>query len=115
MKWLVLIMIFVGEAGIISTEIVGAKWFSELQGSFWQIFFKILPFSIVTGALILSGYILGLKAFQNIWIVTVTSITSILISEPIIIFAITGQKPTLGALIGFVFGIIGLVSALVIK
>ena len=55
---------------------------------------------------------LGFKAFKNIWIVGVTSITSILIAEPILALTIFQQVPTRGAVIVFILGGIGLFSAL---
>jgi hypothetical protein len=55
---------------------------------------------------------LGFRAFQNIWIVSVSSITSILIIEPLVSYAFFRQSPTTGAFIGLVFGAIGFAAAL---
>lgn len=72
----------------------------------------MLPLIIIAGILLLSGYMLGLKAYKNIWIVSVISITSILIAEPIINYTVTHQLPTKGAFIGLIFGVLGFLSAL---
>ena len=55
------------------------------------------------------------KAFKNIWIVSVISITSILLIEPVLAYFIFDQLPTKGAAIGLVLGAIGLYLALFYK
>ena len=66
----------------------------------------------VGGGLVVAGYMTGFKAFKNIWIVSVISIASILLVEPIMNYFIVGQLPTRGALVGLVLGAGGLFSAL---
>jgi hypothetical protein len=114
-KTLVITLIFLGEALFIYVEMVVAKSYNLTDKSFFSVFIKALPFSIIFGSLIIAGYTLGLKAFQNIWIVSVTSITSILIMEPVLAYLVVGQTPTRGALIGFILGATGLISALFIE
>jgi hypothetical protein len=72
----------------------------------------MLPVITVAGFLLLTGYILGLAAFKNIWIVSAISISSILIFEPAMDYIVTQQLPTRGALVGLIFGALGIVSAL---
>jgi hypothetical protein len=114
-KLAVIFLIFFGEALFIYVEMLVAKSYNMADKSFLSVFLKALPFSIIFGSLIIAGYTLGLKAFQNIWIVSVTSITSIIIMEPVMAYFVTGQTPTRGALIGFILGITGLISALYVK
>jgi len=111
-KLLPISIIFLGEVTAILAEIYGAKFYSMPGSSFAKIFFKLLPVIIIAGILLLGGYMLGLKTFKNIWIVSVISITSILIAEPIIDYTVTKQLPTKGALIGLIFGVLGFISAL---
>jgi len=62
----------------------------------------------LAGGFLIAGYMLGFNAFKNIWIVSVASITSILIVEPILAWTIFHQIPTIGTIIGFILGAIGL-------
>ena len=106
-KLLVIVVLFLAEGLSIYFEIKGARLLSSGSSSFLKIFWKFIPILTLTGALLLIGYMLGIKAFSNIWIVSVISITSILILEPTLAYAIFRQSPTKGALIGLIFGIIG--------
>jgi hypothetical protein len=111
-KFIAPLILFTGEVVSIAAEVYGAKFFGidmhNFKGVFWRL---VVPISI--GAwLLLCGYMLSMAAFKNIWVVSVISITSILIAEPIIDYAITGQLPTRGALIGLIFGVLGFIAAL---
>ncbi|MEM5778032.1 MAG: hypothetical protein QXK49_00160 [Candidatus Aenigmatarchaeota archaeon] len=63
--------------------------------------------------MLILGYIFGFSSFKNIWIVSIISITSILISEPILAYTFFHQMPTTGALIGLVFGVLGFISTII--
>ena len=97
---------------MIYAEIKAARLFTFSQQPFAQVFIKIFLIMAVGGGLVVAGYMTGLKAFKNIWIVSVTSIASILLIEPIMNYLVVQQAPTRGALIGFIFGVCGLLSAL---
>ncbi len=112
MKILTIILIFLGEATAIYAEMVAARNYSTSSSPFIQIFLKLFLIIIIGGGFLIAGYMLGIKSFRNIWIVSVVSITSILIIEPILAYTLFGQLPTKGALIGFIFGTLGFVSAL---
>jgi hypothetical protein len=112
---LTIFLLFFGESLAIYSEIAGAnkvesqnKIPSELFGGFFVLI-------TISGVLLLSGYFIGILAFKNIWVVSVVSIVSILIVEPISAYIIFKTFPTIGALIGFVLGSIGLVATLIIK
>ncbi len=107
-----ILLIFLGEILAIGAEIVAAKYNALSDGKFSSIFFKALPVFFLASILLLTGYMLGLRAFKNIWIVSAVSIGSIIISEPIINYLVTHQLPTTGALIGLVLGVLGIISAL---
>ena len=70
---------------------------------------------VVGGLCLLLGYGLGYRYLKGLWLVYIVSITSILIIEPIVIYLLTGESPNLGARIGFACGVMGFVSALVIR
>jgi hypothetical protein len=112
-KIVVLALIVLGEVALIAAEVLGAKMFREANQPFWSTFLKLL-LPITLGAwILLVGYMFGLKAFSNIWVLSVVSVTSIIISEPFIVYAITKEGPTPGALVGFILGTVGLIIALV--
>ena len=106
------LILFTGEVISIAAEVYGAKFFGMDANNFKAVFWRLaVPISV--GAwLLLAGYMLSMEVFKNIWIVSVISITSILIAEPIIDYTITGQLPTRGAFIGLILGILGLIAAL---
>jgi hypothetical protein len=107
-KILVLILIFAGEALSIYAEMIGAKTNYVASQPVLQIFLKMFLLIILAGGFLIIGYALGFAAFKNIWVVSVTSITSILIVEPLLAWTIFQQVPSAGAGIGFVLGVIGL-------
>ncbi len=107
-KILVLILILMGEALSIYAEMVGARNHSISSQPFLQIFLKMFLLIVLAGGFLIAGYMLGFNVFKNIWIVSVASITSILIVEPILAWIIFHQVPTLGGILGFILGAIGL-------
>ncbi|NOS67128.1 MAG: hypothetical protein HOO67_02070 [Candidatus Peribacteraceae bacterium] len=114
LKILVLLLIFLGEFFVIYAEIRASNTYSLPGQSFGRVFLAMFPVFLVGGALLMSGYILGYRAFQNIWIVTAISITSVLVVEPLLAFTIFQQVPTRGAWLGLGFGTAGLLSALLL-
>lgn len=112
MKILSILILFAGEILGIYAEVGAAKASFINHDSFGQAFLKMLPVIIVASFFLLSGYILGLKSFKNIWVVSAISISSILIFEPAIDYLVTHQLPTRGALAGLIFGMLGIISAL---
>ncbi len=112
LKILVLILIFVGEALSIYAEMVGAKSNFIASQPFFNVFLKVFLIITLAGGFLVAGYMLGMNAFKNIWIVSVVSITSILIVEPILVWLFFKQIPTIGAVIGFILGAIGLLISI---
>src|SRR3989344_3967793 len=97
LKILAVAVIFIGEAVAIFSEIMAAKYYSAENASFWKIFIRLSIFTFIFASFVIVGYMLGQKSFKNIWIVSVISITSILIAEPILAYLIFKQTPTKGA------------------
>ena len=110
-KILTIILLFLGESIAIYAEMIAARNYSANSKPFLQIFLKMFLVAILAGGFLIVGYMLGFSAFKNIWIVSVTSITSILIMEPILAYTIFNQLPTKGAIIGFILGVIGFVAS----
>lgn len=111
-KILVIVLLFVGEALSIYAEILGAKTNTISSQPFLQIFLKMFLIITIAGGFLIAGYMLGFTAFKNIWIVSVVSITSILIMEPVLAYAIFKQLPTKGAIIGLVLGFFGFIATI---
>ena len=110
-KFFIIVLVFVGEAGYIYGQMLGAKEDSISSHSFFTIFLKAFLIIAIAGGIVLLGYMLGFGVFKNIWIVSVISVTSILIMEPTMAWVFFKQIPTKGAVIGFILGGIGLLTA----
>ncbi len=111
-KAIVLLLIFIGEGIAIYAEIFGAKRYTIINETFLGTFLQMLIIIMAGSALLICGYMLGYRTFKNIWIVSATSITSILIIEPTINYALFHELPTRGSLVGLIFGFLGIVATL---
>ena len=103
-KLLAIILLIIGEAISIYIELILAKGNKNIL-LLSLIFIFATPF-------LLYGYILGYQSFQNIWVVSVISITSILIIEPVLCWIIFKELPSRGAIIGLIFGSLGFISTI---
>ncbi len=106
-------LLFFGESLVIYAEILSAKMFYTQSRPFWFVISRVGSVALISTFMLLCGYMFGLQAFKNIWIISVISITSILLSEPILTYFITHQLPTKGAVAGLALGFIGLILALI--
>ncbi|MDO8649672.1 MAG: hypothetical protein Q7R81_07915 [Candidatus Peregrinibacteria bacterium] len=112
LKVLALFLIFAGECLSVYAATSGAFTHGIAERPFMTVFLRMFPLFTLAGALLISGFILGYRAFGNIWIVNVVSITTLLIAEPLLTWMIFHELPTRGAGIGFGFGVVGLGFAL---
>jgi hypothetical protein len=103
MKWLAFFMLLLGEFIAIGGELLVAR----SQQMFWPSVMYLI--SVIP---LLLGYKIGYAAYGDIWIVTALSITSILLVEPILSFAMFQTLPQRGALLGLILGSLGLVATL---
>ena len=106
-------LLFFGEALIIYAEILSAKMFYTQSRPFWFVLSRVGLVALISTFMLLCGYMFGLQAFKNIWVVTVISITSILLAEPILTYTVTQELPAKGATLGLILGLIGLILTLV--
>jgi hypothetical protein len=112
MKNLVPILaILVGESLAIYSEIIAAKNVDTFLSTFW----KMIGLNAIAGVFLITGYMLGIKYLQNIWVVGAISIASIVIAEPFVAYLIFHELPTKGPIIGFALGILAILAALFIK
>jgi len=114
MKILSIALIFLGESIAIYAEVFSSKLMMASQNILWGIFTKSLFLMIVGCVMLLFGYILGVRIFNSIWIVSVISITSILVAEPVLNYVLFQTLPTRGPLIGLILGILGFISTFVL-
>ena len=106
-------LLFIGEFVTIYAELAAAKLPND--GSF-QLVALIKPSVLVAfaGVCLVLAYWMGYRVVGNIWVVTIASITSILILEPIVVFAMFKEIPSRGAIIGFILGTMGFIAAIVL-
>lgn len=111
-KFLAIFLIIFGEFLTIYAEIFGAKLVSLSEPG--KLVNWITPvLLVVVGSLaLLSGYVVGILGFKDIWIVTAISVTAILVAEPVLAYYFFQTPPSMNALIGFSLGGLGLVITL---
>ncbi|MBH3421678.1 MULTISPECIES: hypothetical protein [Pseudomonas] len=106
------LMIF-GEVLTIYSEVYASKLSTRAIEN-PELFIKPILLICAAGISLIFAYWLGYQATGNIWIVTVVSLTLLLILEPIVIYAMLGEFPGRGALVGFILGGAGLLATLVL-
>jgi len=111
LKILAILLLVTGEALAIYAELIAARNIEVLKSPLMQVFLKTFLLIIIAGGFLIAGYMLGINVFKNIWVVSVASITAIIIVEPILVWLVFKQTPTIGAIIGFILGVVGLVVA----
>lgn len=110
-KLIPILFLFAGECLAIYSEVIAAKNIQTFSSTFW----KMSLLMAIAGFFLIAGYMLGMKYIQNIWIVGTVSIASIVIAEPVITYILFQELPSKGPFIGFVLGILAILSALFIK
>ena len=111
MKYLALVLLFVGESASIYAEELGARLYSHSTSFGTTFLHTLIPVAIGACCLVIA-YMLGLKYVHNIWIISAVSFGSILLVEPLFDFFYIGQTPELGAGIGMLCGVLGILAAL---
>ncbi|NMG22488.1 hypothetical protein [Brasilonema bromeliae] len=111
LKILAIIFLIVGEILTIYAEMMAARNFS-INSNFFGMFFQAFLTVTLAGLFVISGYMLGFKAFKNIWLITAFSITSILLVEPILAYIVFRQIPTKGATLGLFLGTLGMLATI---
>ncbi|MCF5026113.1 hypothetical protein CQ014_13260 [Pseudomonas lurida] len=106
-------LMVVGEFCAIYSEVVTAKLAHAGDGS-WQGFIMPVVVMCFAGLCLLGAYWLGYRAVGDIWVVTVVSITSLLLLEPVVIWALFHEVPGRGALIGFCLGALGMLATVLL-
>lgn len=103
-------LMVLGEFCAIYSEVVVARLAHSGNTSGAELALPVLIMCL-GGICLLAAYWLGYVAVGDIWIITVVSVTSLLLLEPLVIWALFQQAPGRGALIGFCLGALGMFSA----
>jgi len=105
------IALFFGEVLAIYSEMIAARTAKE-HGLTPLLALWMLLLIVIAGGLLLAGYYFGYLSNKNIWVVTVISLGSILIAEPLLILFFFKEMPTTGAWVGLACAVIGMLAAL---
>lgn len=102
-------LMVLGEFCAIYSEVVTAR-LAQTGSSSSEEFVLPIVLMCFAGFCLLGAYWLGYVAVGDIWIVTVVSVTSLLLLEPVVVH----EAPGRGALIGFVLGALGMLSSVLL-
>lgn len=105
--------IFFGEALSIIAELIASRQFGKAGGHLTTLLPMFLLIS-VGGILLVCGYALGYMYLKSIWIIVAISVGAILVVEPILALLLFRDVPTVGSLIGLVFGALGTLAAIIL-
>lgn len=106
------VLILLGEGFSVYAEMIVAQKYGS--SSSIRLILKMSVVAFIAGLLLILGYALGFKAFRNIWVVSVASVTSILIVEPLIVYAVFHELPNRGAAVGLILGALGFIATMVL-
>jgi hypothetical protein len=104
----ILFLIGSGEALMIAAQIYGARQSAAgLLDSVVSLTKWPLYATLVGALLVLSGYLAGIRVFQQIWLVTLTSWTAVVLAEAIIAYSLFGTLPEGRVLVGILLVLVG--------
>lgn len=103
-------LMVLGEFCIIYSEVAVARLAQAGSTSWETLTFPVL-LACFSGLCLMAAYWLGYRAVGDIWLVTVVSVTSLLMLEPLVIWSMFHEMPGRGEMIGFCLGALGLVAA----
>lgn len=107
------ILKLVGPIVIAASEILAiyAEVASAKSPTIRSVLWNFIPVT-VAGIGLVSGYAITAHAYKSVWAASVASIGSVLVTEPIVILLVSGERPTTQALIGFLLGAAGMIVTL---
>jgi hypothetical protein len=102
LKLACVLLMVAGEGSMIAAEVMATKtdWMTP----------RVLLFQWLAATLLLAAYSIGFKAWQDVWIVSVISVTTIVISEPIIVWHFTNSLPNRQTVVSLVLALSALVA-----
>lgn len=106
-------LMVLGEFCAIYSEVVTAK-LAQTGSHSWDAFAVPVVLMCFAGLCLLGAYWLGYVVVGDIWVVTVVSVTSLLLLEPIVVWWLFHEAPARGALIGFCLGALGMLATVLL-
>lgn len=103
-------LMVLGEFCAIYSEVVAARLAHTGNTSWPDLAFPVLIMCFA-GICLIGAYWLGYLAVGDIWMITVVSVTSLLLLEPLVIWSVFRELPGRGTLIGCCLGALGMLSA----
>lgn len=79
-------------------------------GSFWAAISQNIGVIVVGAALLLVGYLVAARAFQDAWFVAIISLLAVLIVEPAVMYFFFRELPGRGEMIGFFLAVLGMAA-----
>ncbi len=112
-KILTLLIIASGETLMITAQIFGAR-VSSTEASFLAILKNnawLGAATLIGAFVVLVGYLYGIKIFHNIWLVTLTSWSAVVITETLLAWTVFHTIPHGWTLVGFTLVLCGFAAA----
>jgi len=106
LKFYAVLLVFVGELLAIYAETFVIKY-KVFSIGFWN----MILLMCVGGVFLVFGYVLGYRAFHNLWFVTAISIGTLLVVEPLLLRFLLDQVPNTSSTIAFTLGVLGIIIA----
>lgn len=106
-------LMVLGEFCAIYSEVATAR-LAQVDNGAWSAYVVPVLLMCFAGLCLLGAYWLGYKAVGDIWVVTVVSVTSLLLLEPLVVWCLFQEVPGRGALIGFFLGALGMVATVLL-
>lgn len=106
-------LMVLGEFCAIYSEVVTAK-LAQTGSHSWDALAVPVALMCFAGLCLLGAYWLGYVVVGDIWVVTVVSVTSLLLLEPIVVWWLFHEAPARGALIGFCLGALGMLATVLL-
>jgi hypothetical protein len=110
-KLIPVFLLVVWETLAIYAEMYIAEHFSVINKSMTGFVIAAILMTIAW-ILLLLWYLYGYRAFNNIWVISAISITTIVIIEPILALILFKETPSVGTIVWFIFWSIWLFATL---
>lgn len=101
LRWAAIAIMVAGESAMIA---------SEVQASLKGVNPLTVAFQLLAAVMLLVAYKVGYAAWGDIWIVSITSVLTIVFAEPVIVWTMSREVPSTGVAVAFAFALASLVS-----
>lgn len=80
--------------------------------TFGSSFLSVSPYILFGAMLVLAGYLVAAYAFQDAWFVAIVSLLTVLLVEPVVMYAFFQEFPSRGEIIGFFLAVLGMIATI---